>query len=83
MSDLGAHTMYWGGLWYRALEARWGICVRVTDVKTIKNLLYQARQKLADPSLLSITINTSPRDPRGEVWLVKQQPARSQSNGAA
>lgn len=60
-------------LWYEALNHPLGIWIKTNDKERLMTLLYSTRKRLADPDLNHVTIKTSPRDPKGEVWLVPLQ----------
>lgn len=61
-------------VWYEALHAAKGLWLRGPDIPRLKQMLYSERVKLADPALANITINSSPVNPTGEIWLVKRRP---------
>jgi hypothetical protein len=58
-------------LWYAALNHPLGVWITTPDKPRLLQLLYSTRKRLDDPALNRVTIKTSPRDPNGEVWLVR------------
>lgn len=57
--------------WQEALSNPFGIGLRFTgDPATVKTSLYTARAKANDPLFSAVTVRTSPRDPKNELWLV-------------
>ena len=58
-------------LWYDALHHPLGVWVTTPNKERLLALLYSTRKALADPALSRVTIKSSPRDPQGEVWLVR------------
>lgn len=61
-------------LWYDALNHPLGLWVQTDNKEKLCALLYSVRRALADPALNRVTIKTSPRDPKREVWLVRLPP---------
>lgn len=60
-------------LWYRALREPIGIKVTVTDTDRAKAKLYAARKDADDPALAALMIQTSPLNPKGEVWITHRE----------
>lgn len=57
--------------WHRALSEPFGIAVKfLGEATAIKTSLYTARARANDPLLSAVTIRTSPRSPKDELWLV-------------
>lgn len=64
--------------WYMALNAPLGIYIRTGDVDTLRRRLHAAKHQNATEeerwALRGIQVRTSPRDPQGELWLLKGEP---------
>lgn len=61
----------WLDFWYRALGAKIGVVVAVSDVPKAIQRLYQVRAKAQDPALQGLQVRRSPILPNEEVWLLK------------
>lgn len=57
-------------LWYKALDEELGIAIKTDDRRHIVTVLYEARQREANPALEALMIAQPPGD---EVWLVKKE----------
>jgi hypothetical protein len=62
------------GWWYDALHSPLGTYLQTPAKDQLLALLYKTRKQLDDPALSRITIRSSPRDPAGELWLVRLDP---------
>lgn len=58
-------------LWYRALDAEYGIWIRASDRRSLTNALYTTRQGLDDERLQSLMI-FQPAEPGDQVWIVQK-----------
>lgn len=59
-------------LWYAARDSSsGGIFIRTTDQLRLKSLLYAARKQSNDPSLQSLTVRTSPLNPKDELLILQ------------
>lgn len=71
----------WTPLWYAALHEPLGIYVQTPDPTRLKAMLYSARKVVtdADPSdpISTLIIKHSPRDPKGELWIIRPPPQRT------
>lgn len=56
-------------LLYQALEARYGIVVKVSDFQLASQRLYAARRKADDTELNQLQFRRSIGDPEGELWI--------------
>lgn len=59
----------WLEFLYSALRSPYGIAISVDDHIKAKQRLYRAQK--SDPSLVELSFRTSPDDPKGEIWIVK------------
>lgn len=64
----------WIEMWYSALATPNGVAVACSEPAPVKQALYRARAKAADPALDRLQVRTSPRSPEDEIWIVKGQP---------
>lgn len=56
--------------WQHALGSpTGGIYMKTPDPLRLKSLLYTARAQAKDPSLAHLQLRTSPKDPKGELWI--------------
>lgn len=62
-------------LWLLAAAEPLGLCITTPDPIALKWVLYNARTQAKARGLaegvMDIQIRTSPRDPKGELWLVR------------
>lgn len=64
--------------WAQALAQPLGIYLTTPDPVRLKDHLYNARaaaQRQGDRAYDHLQIRTSPRDPKGELWLVNPAPS--------
>lgn len=59
----------WQEFLYAALQSEFGIAISVGDPTRAKQALYRAQR--LDASLAGLSIRTSPKNPQGELWIVK------------
>jgi hypothetical protein len=67
-------------LWYRALEAEFGIAIKCNDQALTRYDLYQARKAAGDPRLEALAI-TVMKD--GTLWIVKRGVEMEDGNAPA
>ena len=56
-------------LLYQALEAKYGIVVKVSDFHLASQRLYAARRKAEDTALNQLQFRRGIGDPEGELWI--------------
>lgn len=61
----------WLEFLYLALGTQHGIVIAVSDADASKQALYRARAKAGDADLDGLQLRTSPTEPQGEIWIVK------------
>jgi hypothetical protein len=61
-------------LWYEALASPMGVVIATNDPHRDRMKLYALRVELKDPDLDCISVEQSPTNPGGELWLVKRNP---------
>jgi hypothetical protein len=60
-------------LWYQALATPFGVIIETDDPERAKQRLYALRAKSPDSDLQSLSIITSPDNPK-QLWIVKAKP---------
>lgn len=58
-------------LLYAALNSPAGVIVATPTVEAVKARLYTLRKN--DPALSCLSLVTSPTDPAGEIWIMKNE----------
>jgi hypothetical protein len=58
-------------LLYEALNSPLGVIVESSNVEAVKARLYNLRRQ--DPALACLSLLTSPTNPTGEIWIVKNE----------
>ena len=64
-------------LWLEALNEPLGIYIRTPDPPLLVKRLYLARDRCdvgVKPLIAHLQLRTSPRDPKGELWIVNPAP---------
>ena len=57
--------------WQEAIGSPFGIGIQFEgDPGAVKTALYTARAKANDPLFSAVSVRTSPRSPKSELWLV-------------
>ena len=56
---------------YSALAEPVGLFITSTDLPRLRASLHNAKRATNDPALDVLTIRTSPKDPTGELWIVR------------
>jgi hypothetical protein len=68
-------------LWYAALREPIGIKVQTNDAERMKTSLYLARKQAEEPELAKLMIQTSPLNPKGEVFITHREIDLPESEG--
>lgn len=69
-------------IWHRALTHPIGVGIRTRDPRAARSLLYNARANSGIPQLNGIAIRTSPVNPSGELWLLRDPRAEHEAVSA-
>ncbi len=77
MTSRNPHPLFTQILYGAAGSPR-GVFVRTPNVENLRSQLYITRTALADDDLSKLVIRLSPRDPKGEIWIINTRPDEAQ-----